>query len=170
MVCASVLCVNLRFVIDSAQPRVYFEHLAPLRRVLLASFSADRNLIAFLRADPRPQREPGQVRYFVGGAITIWLTWQTCSIACVLWSGLIPLHWGLGFAGTLAMPGLTCGLLGDRSTWVAALVAALAAVAAHGLPLKLNILAAIAAAVCAGLLVQQTEKLRDRWTEPQSRR
>ena len=77
-VCAAAFCVNLRFVIDSAQPRVYFEHLAPLRRVLLASFSADRNLIAFLRADPRPQREPGQVRYFVGGAITIWLTWQTC--------------------------------------------------------------------------------------------
>ena len=40
----------------------------------------------------------------------------------------------------------------------------------HGLPLKLNILVAIAAAVCAGLLVQQTEKLRDRWTEPESRR
>ena len=170
VVCAAAFCVNLRFVIYSAQLRVYFEHLAPLRRVLPASFSADMNLITFLRAYPRPQREPGQVRYFVGGAITIWLTWQTCSIAGILLSGLIPVHWGLGFAGTLAMLGLTYGLLGDRSTWVAALVAALAAVAAYGLPLKLNILVAIAAAVCAGLLAQQTEKLRDRWTEPESRR
>ena len=54
VVCAAAFCVNLRFVIYSAQLRVYCEHLAPLRRVVLASFSADMNLIAFLRAGTGP--------------------------------------------------------------------------------------------------------------------
>jgi predicted branched-subunit amino acid permease len=74
----------------------------------------------------------------------------------------VPTHWGLGFAGTLAMLGLTYGLLSDRSTWTAAVVAGLAAVAAYALPLKLNIMVAIAAAVAAGLLVEQAERAAQR--------
>jgi hypothetical protein len=56
------------------------------------------------------------------------------------------------------MVGLTYGLLSDRSTWVAAVVAGTAAVAAFSLPLKLNIIVAIASAVAAGLLMDQADK------------
>ena len=73
-------------------------------------------------------------------------------------ANLVPTAWGLGFAGTLAMVGLTYGLLSDRSTWVAAVVAGTAAVAAFSLPLKLNIIVAIASAVAAGLLMDQADK------------
>ena len=48
-------------------------------------------------------------------------------------------------------------MLTDRATWAAAGVAALTAVAAYALPLKLNIVVAIAAAVVAGLLVDQPQ-------------
>ena len=44
-------------------------------------------------------------------------------------------------------------LLSDRASWVAAGVAFSAAVATAALPLKLNIVVAIAAAVAAGLLM-----------------
>jgi hypothetical protein len=47
-------------------------------------------------------------------------------------------------------------LLEDRPTWIAAGVAGSAAVAAYALPLKLNILVAIAAAVAMGLLMDRT--------------
>ena len=47
---------------------------------------------------------------------------------------------------------MTCSLLTDRATWMAAAVAGCAAVAAYALPLKLNIVVAIAAAVAIGLL------------------
>jgi predicted branched-subunit amino acid permease len=66
---------------------------------------------------------------------------------------VIPTQWGLGFAGTLALLGLTGSLLNDKATWVAAVVAACAAVAAYSLPLKLNIVVAIAAAVAIGVLM-----------------
>ena len=155
---AAAFCVNLRFLIYSAQWRVYFEHLPRGRRVLLGYFAADLNLIAFQQAYPTPRREPGQVGYFIGGVGCIWLIWQIPSIVGILLADVIPTHWGLGFAGTLAMLGLTYGLLSDRSTWTAAIVAGAAAVAAFALPLKLNIMVAIAAAVVSGLTMEQLER------------
>ena len=63
----------------------------------------------------------------------------------------MPTEWGLGFAGVLALLGVTYSLLSDKKSWIAAGVAACAAVAAFGLPLKLNIVVAIAAGVAIGL-------------------
>ena len=51
----------------------------------------------------------------------------------------VPTQWGLEFAGVLALLGVTYSLLQGKQTWIAAGVAACAAVAAFGLPLKLNI-------------------------------
>ena len=158
VVWAAALCVNLRFVIFSAQWRVHFEHLPRRWRLLLGFFAADLNLMVFQKAWPSGQHEPGQVAYFIGGAVTISMFWHGASLAGILLADAIPTQWGLGFAGTLAMLGLTYGLLTDRTTWVAAIVAGCAAVAAFALPLKLNIVVAIAAAVAAGLLLQQVER------------
>jgi predicted branched-subunit amino acid permease len=162
VVWAAACCVSLRFVIYSAQWRPFFEHLPRSQRLTLSYFAADLNLVAFQRAYPEAQREPGQVPYFVGGMLTIWLTWQIPSLLGIFLADVIPTQWGLGFAGTLAMLGLTYGLLSDRSTWTAAIVAGLAAVAAFALPLKLNIMVAIAAAVAAGLLVEQAGRAAQR--------
>ena len=49
-------------------------------------------------------------------------------------------------------------LLSDRATGVAGLVAGCAAVAAYALPLKLNIVVAIAAAVAVGLLMDHARR------------
>lgn len=155
VIVAAAFCVNLRFVIYSAQWRRYFEPLPRWKRVSLCFFAADMNLIAFQRDWPREQPEPGQARYFLGGLAVIWTAWQVPSVIGILLANRIPLEWGLGFAGTLAMLGIAYGLIDDRVTRVAAGVAGAAAVAAFALPLKLNIVVAIAAAVAAGLLVQR---------------
>ena len=65
----------------------------------------------------------------------------------------VPAEWGLGFAGTVALLGMTYTMLGDRRTWLPAVVAGGAAVAAFSLPLKLNMLVAIAAAVVVGTVI-----------------
>jgi predicted branched-subunit amino acid permease len=73
-----------------------------------------------------------------------------------IWLGdRVPGQWGLGFAGVLVLLGLIGSMLTDRATWAAAIVAAVTAVATYDLPLKLNIVAAIAAAVAVGLLVDR---------------
>jgi predicted branched-subunit amino acid permease len=156
VVWATALCVNLRFIIFSAGWRPYFGVYPRATRLRLAYFSADLNYVMFMRRFPKAEPSPEQPPYFWGGAVTNWLAWQLPSVVGILAADRIPAAWGLGFAGTLALLGLTCSLLSDRATWVAAAVAGCAAVAAYALPLKLNILVAIAAAVAIGLLIDHT--------------
>jgi predicted branched-subunit amino acid permease len=156
VVWATALCVNLRFVIFSAGWRPYFAHLPFWQRLRLAYFSADLNYVLFMRRFPEAKASPEQLPYFWGGVALNWSSWQLPSLAGLLLADRIPPAWGLGFAGTLALLGLTLSLLHDRATWIAAGVAACAAVAAYALPLKLNIVVAIAAAVAIGLLIDHT--------------
>jgi predicted branched-subunit amino acid permease len=153
VVWATALCVNLRFIIFSAGWRPYLGVYPRGVRVSMAYFSADLNYVMFMHRFPEPKPSPEQAPYFWGGAVTNWFAWQGPSVIGILASEQIPTAWGLGFAGTLALLGLTCSLLNDRATWIAAGVAGCAAVAAYALPLKLNILVAIAAAVAIGLLM-----------------
>jgi predicted branched-subunit amino acid permease len=153
---ATAFCVNLRFVIFSAQWRRYFGHLPRWRRGLLGYFAVDLNYVLFLRRFPEPKPDPRQAAYFWGGALWNWLSWEVPGLAGVLLAERVPTEWGLDFAGVLALLGVGYSLLSGRKSWVAAGVAAAAAVVAFHLPLKLNIVAAIAAGVAAGLAL-------DRW-------
>jgi predicted branched-subunit amino acid permease len=150
---ATALCVNLRFVVFSAGWRRHFGSLQRGQRLRMAYFAADLNYALFMRRFPEPAPASETVPYFWGGVALNWTSWQVPSLIGLFLGERIPTQWGLGFAGTLALLGLTLSLLNDRATWVAAGVAACAAVAAYALPLKLNIVVAIAAAVAIGLLI-----------------
>jgi predicted branched-subunit amino acid permease len=153
LVWAAATCVNLRFLILSAQWRPYFGHLPRAQRLRLAYFAADLNYVLFMRRFPEPRPHPDQLPYFWGAMCTNWGSWQGLSIVGILLGDRVPGHWGLGFAGVLVLTGLVGSMLTDRATWAAAAVAAVTAVAAYALPLKLNIVVAIVAAVAVGLLV-----------------
>ena len=151
-------CVNLRFVIFSTLWRGYFQAQPLRQRLAIGYFSGDVIFVAFMKRFPRVEPAPGQLPYFWGAASLNWLAWQIPSVAGILLANAIPLSWGLGFAGVLAILGVLLSLLVDRATWVATGVAACAAVAAWALPLKLNILVAVVAAVAAGLAMESAER------------
>lgn len=156
---ATALCVNLRFVIFSAGWRPVFVGL-PLRLRLLAGYLAgDVNQVLSMDRLARRPLHPGDPAalhdaraYFAGTALTNYLCWQTASVAGILLADSVPVAWGLGFAGTLALLGLLLGLVRDRLGALAAGVAGAAAVLCASLPMRLNIVVAIAAAVGLGLL------------------
>lgn len=152
MVWAIAACVNLRFVVFSAQWRPYFAHRSRWQRMLRGYFTADLNYVVFMTRFPQRQPSPEQDPYFWGGVTTNWTAWQLPSLAGIVLSESIPTAWGFGFAGVLALLGLLYSLLSDRPSWLAAGVAAAAAVTTAALPLKLNVVVAIAAAVAMGLL------------------
>ncbi|MET0382527.1 MAG: AzlC family ABC transporter permease [Burkholderiaceae bacterium] len=152
---ATALCVNLRFVIFSAVWRPYFASLPRWRRLTITYFSADLNYITFMRRFPSPGDMPAQLGYFWGGAAVSWSFWQSLSLLGIALADVIPAAWGIGFAGALALLGVTGTLLTDRATWAAAAVAACAAFAAFALPFHLNIVVAIAAAVAVGVLIDR---------------
>lgn len=151
-------CVNLRFVILSSMWRHYFGHLRLLHRLTLGYFSGDVIFVTFTHRYPTPEKKPEQLPFFWGAAVANWVFWQVFSIAGILLANVIPLSWGLGFAGVLALMGVLYSMLKDKASWLACVVACGAAVATFALPLKLNILVAIAAAVTAGLLMETAER------------
>ncbi|MBT9502202.1 MAG: AzlC family ABC transporter permease [Burkholderiaceae bacterium] len=152
---ATAFCVNLRFVIFSAHWRLYFGHLPFWQRMRVSYFAADLNYVIFLRRFPDMNPAPEQLPYYWGGVALNWSAWQVPSIAGIFLANQVPTEWGLGFAGILALLGLSYSLLSDKGTWISAGVASCAAVAAYALPLRLNIVVAIAAAVAVGLLLEQ---------------
>ena len=152
---ATAFCVNLRFVIYSAHWRRYFGHLPRAQRLLLGYCAVDLSYVLFARRFPDAVPQPEQLPYFWGSAAWNWLSWQGASVLGIVLADRVPTEWGLGFAGVLALLGITYSLLSDKKTWIAAGVAAFVAVVAFALPLKLNIVAAIAAGVAIGLLLDR---------------
>jgi predicted branched-subunit amino acid permease len=97
--------------------------------------------------------------YFLGLALVNWSGWNIASLLGVLCAAWVPASWGLGFAGTLALLALLVTLAKDRKTLWTAGLAGSAAVGAYALPFRLYIVVAVAAAVAAGLLM-------DEWAKP----
>ena len=157
---AIALCVNLRFVIFSAQWRPYFAHLPRRQRLLRAYFTADLNYVVFMTRFPQRRASPEQEPYFWGGVATNWMAWQLPSVVGILLAESIPTSWGFGFAGVLALLGLMYSLLSDVPSRVAAVVAGAAAVATAALPVKLNVIVAIASAVAMGLALDHRTPAR----------
>lgn len=152
---ATAACMNLRFVIFSAHWRKYFGHLPPTRRLLLTYLATDLNYVLFMRRFPEPRPAPEQIPYYVGSATWSWLSWQIPSFVGIVLADRVPEEWGLGFAGVLALLGLAYSTLSGRKSWIAAFAAAVVAVAAFALPLRLNVVVAIAAGVAIGLLLDR---------------
>ena len=150
---ATAFCVNLRFIIFSAGWRPYFAPLSRRHRLWVTYFMADLNYVAFMKRFPQPGAMSDQLPYLWGGVAVNWTAWQAMSLIGIGLADVIPTQWGLGFAGSLALLGITGTLLVDRGTWIAATVAACAAFAAFALPFHLNIVVAIAAAIAIGVLV-----------------
>ena len=150
---ATALCVNLRFVIFSAHWRPFFMRFPLAQRMLMGYFTADLNYVLFMKRYKEPRDDEGQIEYFVGGTVATWLAWQLPSVLGIVLADVVPTTWGLGFAGVLALLGLGYSLLSDKATSFAAVVAGAAAVAAFALPYRLNMVVAIAAAICVGLMI-----------------
>ena len=160
VILATGFCVNLRFVVFSAHMRPYVMHLPLWERLVTGYLTTDLTYVMFIRRFPRHDGDEAQrvaqQAYLAGNAGLNWFAWVGCSVIGVLLANFIPTHWGLGFAGILALLGIMCSLASSRLRVMSAGVAGAAAVAAFALPYKLNILVAIAAAVALCLILEET--------------
>jgi predicted branched-subunit amino acid permease len=157
----TAFCVNLRFVIFSAALRPYMLQIPRRQRLLLGYVTADLSYVVFMqRYGKNPQPEPGQIPYLWGLCATNWIGWQAATVVGVLFADSFPPAWGLGFAGVLALLGLCCTLMRDLASAVSASVAFVTTLFTRGLPLRLNIVVAIAAAVAVGMLCDRLTELR----------
>ena len=161
VILATAFCVNLRFVAFSLHLRSYLIHLPRLERLVTGYLTTDITYVLFVQRFPKPgQTEDARVAqqaYLAGNSCVNWGNWVGSSIIGIALANFIPTAWGLGFAGILCLVGILCSLATTRLRIFSAALAGVAAVVAYALPLKLNIIVAIAVAVLACLSL---EKLR----------
>lgn len=159
VILATGFCVNLRFVVFSLHLRHYLMHLPRWQRMCHGYFTADITYVLFIRQYPQPgstdAERTGQEAYLAGNYFLNWGSWIVASLLGVGLANLIPPEWGLGFAGILCLLGIQCSLASSRMRILSAAVAGVAAVVAYNLPLKLNIVVAIAVAVILCLTVEK---------------
>jgi predicted branched-subunit amino acid permease len=151
VILATGFCVNLRFVVFSLHLRPYLMHLPRWRRLVNGYMTADLSYVMFTRRYPKPADDAAtriaQEAYLAGGYCITWSTWMGLSLLGVALAHVIPLAWGLGFAGVLSLVGILCSMATTRLRALAVLIAGATAVAAAALPFKLNIVAGIGVAV-----------------------
>ena len=161
VILATAACVNLRFVVFSAHLRPYMMHQGLWRRMMRGYFTTDLSYVMFTARHPQPVPPDdlvslrAQEASLAGNCTVTWIAWVVPSLLGIAMANAVPLHWGLGFAGILALLGITLSLASSRLRLVSAGVAGAAAVAAFALPLKLNILVGIAAAVAVCLVLEK---------------
>lgn len=153
VVWATGFCVNLRFVVFSLHLRQYLVSMPRWRRLLNGFLTADMSYALFTARYPEPATDAkgraAQEAFLAGNYGMTWCAWTGASLVGIALGNAVPSAWGLGFAGVLCLVGIVCSLASTRLRVVAALVAGGVAVAAHALPLKLNVVVAIGVAVLA---------------------
>ncbi|GAC1605991.1 MAG: AzlC family ABC transporter permease [Ramlibacter sp.] len=159
VILATGFCVNLRFVVFSLHLRPYLMHLPRWRRLVNGYLTADLSYAMFTRRFPRPAEQPAdhlaQEAYLAGNYFVTWCSWIGLSVLGIVLANFIPAAWGLGFAGVLCLVGILCSLANTPMRTLSGALAGATAVALYALPLKLNIVAAIAVAVAACSLLER---------------
>jgi predicted branched-subunit amino acid permease len=132
------LCVNLRFVVFSAHLRPYLMHLPRWKRLMSGYLTADLSYVQFVSKFSKPgttvEKQQEQDAFLAGNTGLTWVAWMGASL--------------VGIA-----------LATSKLRIVAAAVSSAVAVAAYALPLKMNIVVAIFAAVAMSLLLDKTQRV-----------
>jgi predicted branched-subunit amino acid permease len=164
VVLITAFCVNLRFVVFSLHMRGYLMHLSRLRRIMAGYYTTDLSYVLFTQRFAHPaSSEPdrlAQEAFFAGMNFAYWSGWMTFCLIGIGLANAIPPAWGLGFAGILCLLAIQCSLASSRLRVLSAIVAGAVAVLSYALPLKLNIVLAIAVAVVACLMAEQLKALK----------
>jgi predicted branched-subunit amino acid permease len=170
VVLATAFCVNLRFIVFSAHLRDYMMDLPLAERLLRGYVTADLSYMMMLKhwpeAAPDAAGRRQQRSYLAGNCLLGWISWIGASLLGVAFAASIPMSWGLGFAGTLALTGVLFSLANSPLRGLSAAISCAAAVAAFALPLRLNILVGIAAAVVLCLAIEQMQQSEARRGQP----
>lgn len=157
--------VNLRFVIYSLALRDTLARGPLRRRIGLGYLIGDITYVKFATMIERePQSTPTgpeRVAWFFGASVCNWLAWQAGSILGIVATGAIPPNSGLGLAGTLALLSLFVPLCTRAPALAGVLVAGAVAVAAHGLPMRLGLLAGAICGVAAAVIVDARLRRRE---------
>lgn len=152
--------VNLRHALYSASLQPFVRHLPKRWRVPLAFWLTDEAYAVVLHRYTDADGSPNKHWYFLGAALAMYLNWQLSTLIGVLFGQSVPnlSAWGLDFAMLATFIGIVVPTLRNSPQVAAALVAAAVALACHGLPYKLGLMAAAFSGIAVGVLLERRKE------------
>ena len=159
VIIATALVINARFMMYSASLSPHFSPL-PLRwKGPLAYLLSDQAfVVSIARFDELGERL--RKWFYVGAAVTLWLTWQGSFAVGVLLGARMPTSWSLDFAVPLTLLALIPATIRDTSALVTLGATAVGVVAFHDLPMNLGIIASVSLGVASGWCFQRLRTRR----------
>lgn len=153
----TALTINLRFAMYSASLAPHLYHLGPAWRLPLAYFLVDQNYALSINRFQYDDRGPDPYGhwYFLGGGVTMWLSWQTATLVGIFMGGGIPRDWSLDFAIPLVFMAVLVPGLRHRFHVAAALTGGIVATAAGSLPFNLGLVTGALSGIAAGALLER---------------
>lgn len=154
LIILTTVIINLRFVMYSAS---LADHLAQLKqrwKLLSAYLLTDQ---AYALAISLYQRKPHmhyKPWFYLGAAISMWITWQIGAVIGMLVGQQFPASWQLDFTIPLTFIALAMPAIKNRRLAAVALCAAIMAGATAILPYKLGLLLSVLAGVGLGLYLE----------------
>jgi len=158
VVVITALVINLRLILYSGAIAAHWRGTPRWWRAVAAYLLVDPSFAVGIDRYQRPGDSTDAHRYYLGGAITLWIAWLLAIGAGATLGAQLPAALHLEFVIPLYLVGEIVPKLGDRATRRAALTAAAVAVVAISAPLHLGVVFAIVAGLGAALTVTEGKR------------
>jgi len=151
----TVLIINLRLVLYSGAIAAHWRGTSWRWRATAAYLLIDPSFVVGMDRYQRHGDRHDAHRYYLGGAITLWVAWLLALGAGAVFGARLPTALRLEFVIPLYLVGEVVRRLDDRATRRAALTAAAVAVVASSAPLHLGVVLGIVTGLIAGATVRE---------------
>jgi 4-azaleucine resistance transporter AzlC len=162
VVLLTTFVVNLRHALYSAAMQPFVRHLPGRWRVPLAFWLTDEAFAVIQHRYARDDDGPYKHWFFLGAALTMYLSWQLATLAGIAFGQAVPnvASWGLDFAMIATFIGIAVPMMRTRPQVASALVAAGVALLTWSLPYKLGLIAAALAGIVVGVWLERRAERR----------
>jgi 4-azaleucine resistance transporter AzlC len=151
----TALVINSRFAMYSAGLSPSFRTLSRGRKAIVAYLLTDQAFaVSALRFAAVDEDLDRRFAYYIGAAFLPWLTWQASTVAGVILGASVSPDLSLDFAIPLMFMALLVPAVNDRTTALAAAVAAVAASSLWVMPLNLGLLTAATIGIAIGVTTE----------------
>ena len=153
----TAIVINSRHLMYSADMGRYTSGQPMWRKVAMAYLLTDQAYLISSHRFRDPRASASFTSFYLGAALTLWITWQITTTAGFLIGASIPESWSLEFAIPLTFLALLVVAVKDKPGLVAAATGGIVALVAIGLSYHLGLVAGALAGVVAGVA-------SERWT------
>ena len=152
---AAATVVSLRLLMYSASLAPHIAHLDRRWRILIAYLMTDQSFATTVARYSAPGERRHRHWHFIGSSLTLWITWQLAVVVGVVAGAGVPADWSLDFVVVLTFLALLVPVVKTRADLAAALVAAVVALAAAGMPYRLSLIVGSIAGIAAGMAIER---------------